>query len=240
MLIYALVAGVLFGLYFSLVGIGLNLVFGVMRIVNLAHGDVLMLGAFIALGVVGLAGIDPLFAVPLAFVSALRRDRAADMVIRGAFQVGLSMPVFYIGLVLLTVFSAQLQWFPVGGYGDNWPDRIYHLLLPAFTLAVSLAAVLMRNLRSAIVDVLNAYRAQGELTVSPLGRGNVWLDTGTHDSLFEASSFVRAIELRSGVKIACPEEIGLQLGYLDRAAVLSRATQMGGTGYADYLRKMAA
>src|SRR6202012_5262151 len=68
MLIYALVAGVLFGLYFSLVGIGLNLVFGVMRIVNLAHGDILMLGAFIALGVVGLAGIDPLFAVPLAFM----------------------------------------------------------------------------------------------------------------------------------------------------------------------------
>ena len=54
MLIYALVAGVLFGLYFSLVGIGLNLVFGVMRIVNLAHGDVLMLGAFVALGVVAL------------------------------------------------------------------------------------------------------------------------------------------------------------------------------------------
>src|SRR3982751_3594746 len=68
MLIYALVAGVLFGLYFSLVGIGLNLVFGVMRIVNLAHGDILMLGAFVALGVVTLAGIDPLFAVPLAFV----------------------------------------------------------------------------------------------------------------------------------------------------------------------------
>src|SRR6478752_3162438 len=68
MLAYALIAGILFGLYFSLVGIGLNLVFGVMRIVNLAHGDFLMLGAFIAFGVVALAGIDPLFAVPLAFV----------------------------------------------------------------------------------------------------------------------------------------------------------------------------
>jgi len=67
-MVYALVAGVLFGLYFSLVGIGLNLVFGVMRIVNLAHGDFLMLGAFVAFGVVALAGIDPLFAVPLAFV----------------------------------------------------------------------------------------------------------------------------------------------------------------------------
>src|ERR1700721_773739 len=67
-MIYALVAGVLFGFFFSLVGIGLNLVFGVMRIVNLAHGDFLMLGAFVAFGVVTLAGIDPLFAVPLAFV----------------------------------------------------------------------------------------------------------------------------------------------------------------------------
>src|SRR6202048_4096083 len=68
MLVYALVAGVLFGLYFSLVVIGLNLVFGVMRIVNLAHGDFLMLGAFVTFGVVALAGIYPLFAVPLAFV----------------------------------------------------------------------------------------------------------------------------------------------------------------------------
>jgi branched-chain amino acid transport system permease protein len=68
MLVYALVAGVLFGLYFSLVGIGLNLVFGVMRIVNLAHGDCLMLGAFIAVGIVGLFRVDPLFAVPLAFM----------------------------------------------------------------------------------------------------------------------------------------------------------------------------
>jgi branched-chain amino acid transport system permease protein len=68
MLVYALVAGVLFGLYFSLVGIGLNLVFGVMRIVNLAHGDFLMLGAFVAFGVVTTAGMDPLLAVPVAFV----------------------------------------------------------------------------------------------------------------------------------------------------------------------------
>jgi branched-chain amino acid transport system permease protein len=68
MLTYALVAGLLFGLYFSLVGMGLNLVFGVMRIVNLAHGDFLMLGAFIAVGVATLIGLDPLFAVPLAFV----------------------------------------------------------------------------------------------------------------------------------------------------------------------------
>ena len=95
-------------------------------------------------------------AVPLAFVAALRRDRAADSAIRGAFQVGLSMPIFYLGLVLLTVFAAQLRWFPVGGYGDNWGDRAWHLFLPALTLALSLSAVLMRNLRASIIEVLGA------------------------------------------------------------------------------------
>lgn len=95
-------------------------------------------------------------AVPLAFLSALRRGRPTDLAIRAGAQVGLSMPVFYIGLVLLTVFSAHLRWFPVGGYGDGWGDRVYHLFLPALTLGISLAAVLMRSLRSAIVDVLGA------------------------------------------------------------------------------------
>ena len=94
--------------------------------------------------------------VPLAFVSALHRGRPADLAIRAGAQIGLSMPVFYIGLVLLTVFAAHLRWFPVGGYGDGWGDRIHHLFLPALTLGVSLAAVLMRSLRSAIVDVLGA------------------------------------------------------------------------------------
>ena len=70
MLAYPLIAGVLFGLYFSLLGIGLNLVFGVMRIVNLAHGDFLMLGAFVAFGVFYLLGLDPLLAVPASFAAA--------------------------------------------------------------------------------------------------------------------------------------------------------------------------
>jgi peptide/nickel transport system permease protein len=95
-------------------------------------------------------------AVPLAFVAALKRERLPDSIIRGTFQVGLSMPVFYVGIVLLTVFSAQLKIFPVGGYGDTFGDRIYHLFLPALTLALSFAAVLMRNLRSSIIGVMNA------------------------------------------------------------------------------------
>ena len=95
-------------------------------------------------------------AVPLAFIAALRRDEAADSTIRSAFQVGLSMPVFYLGLILLTVFGARLGWFPVGGYGDNFLDHLYHLFLPAFSLALSLAAILMRNLRASIIGVVDA------------------------------------------------------------------------------------
>ncbi len=107
-----------------------------------------------------LTGMSALFAiilsVPLAFAAALSQDRAGDVAIRGVFQVGLSMPVFYIGLVLLTVFAAGLRWFPVGGYGDDFGQRVYHLFLPALTIAFSLAAILMRNLRAAIIGVLGA------------------------------------------------------------------------------------
>ncbi len=102
------------------------------------------------------AALALVMAVPLAFMAALRRGQVADSAIRGAFQVGLSMPVFYVGLILLTVFGAKLRWFPVGGFGDGFVDHLYHLILPALTLALSLSAILMRNLRSAIIGVLNA------------------------------------------------------------------------------------
>jgi len=94
--------------------------------------------------------------VPLAFWAAMRRGKAVDNTIRGVFQVGLSMPVFYVGLLLLTAFGARLRWFPVGGYGDGFFDHVYHLILPAVTLALSLSAVLMRNLRAAVIGVLDA------------------------------------------------------------------------------------
>jgi len=97
-----------------------------------------------------------LLAVPLAFLAALKRNRVEDVAIRSFFQVGLSMPVFYTGLVLLTVLGAGLHWFPVGGYGDDFLSHLYHLFLPALAIAVTLAAILMRNLRSAIISVLDA------------------------------------------------------------------------------------
>lgn len=100
--------------------------------------------------------IAVILAVPLAFVAALRAERAPDITIRVAFQVGLSSPVFYVGIVLLSFFAAKLRWFPVGGYGDGFLEHLYHLVLPAFALAVSLAAILMRNLRAAILGVIRA------------------------------------------------------------------------------------
>jgi glucose-1-phosphate thymidylyltransferase len=91
-----------------------------------------------------------------------------------------------------------------------------------------------------ITDVNLEYMRRGALDVVVLGRGNAWLDTGTHDSLHEASSFVQTIEKRQGVKIACPEEIALERGYLSAGQVLERATALGKTDYAAYLRRRAA
>jgi glucose-1-phosphate thymidylyltransferase len=91
-----------------------------------------------------------------------------------------------------------------------------------------------------ITDVNRIYMERGDLHITRLGRGYAWLDTGTHESLHEASSYVRTIEHRTGIKIACPEEIALELGWLDGEALLRRAAQLGKTGYADYLRKRVA
>jgi len=88
-----------------------------------------------------------------------------------------------------------------------------------------------------ITTVNNVYLERGELNVQRFGRGYAWLDTGTHDSLHEASSFVQTIEKRQGIKIACPEEIGLDKGWLSSEAVLERAAKLGKTDYAAYLRR---
>ncbi|MGF1549985.1 MAG: glucose-1-phosphate thymidylyltransferase RfbA [Sphingomonadaceae bacterium] len=91
-----------------------------------------------------------------------------------------------------------------------------------------------------ITDVNQAYLERGDLNVARLERGYAWLDTGTHESLHEASAFVRTIEHRQGIKIACPEEIGFELGYLDRGQLRERAQKLGKTAYAAYLQRLAA
>jgi peptide/nickel transport system permease protein len=121
------------------------------------------------------AALSIIIAIPTAMISAIKRDSLLDNGIRASFPVGLSMPVFYVGILLLTFLAAQLGWFPVGGFGTTFLQHLYHLVLPALTLAFSLSAVLMRNLRSSIIDVLDAEyvdfaRAKGLRNRLVLGR----------------------------------------------------------------------
>ncbi|KQR31813.1 ABC transporter permease [Deinococcus sp. Leaf326] len=102
------------------------------------------------------AVLGVLMAVPLAVLAAVRRNTWVDALIRGVFQVGLSLPVFYVALQLLTLLGARLGWFPIGGYGESFTDHLYHLFLPALTLGLNLAAVLVRTLRNSVIEVLTA------------------------------------------------------------------------------------
>jgi glucose-1-phosphate thymidylyltransferase len=89
-----------------------------------------------------------------------------------------------------------------------------------------------------ITDVNKHYLARGGLNVQVMGRGHAWLDTGTHESLLEASLFIQTIEKRQGLKIACPEEIAYRNGYIDAAQVERLAEPLKKNGYGQYLLSM--
>jgi glucose-1-phosphate thymidylyltransferase len=86
-----------------------------------------------------------------------------------------------------------------------------------------------------ITDLNNVYLSRGMLQVERFGRGYAWFDTGTHDSLLEASEFVRTIELRQGLKIACVEEVAYRMGYIDEDRLLRLARELSKSGYGSYL-----
>ena len=86
-----------------------------------------------------------------------------------------------------------------------------------------------------VTDVNRVYLQRGDLHVETLGRGTAWLDTGTHDSLLEAGTFVSVIEARQGLKISCPEEIAWRLNYIDDAQLRRLAEPMRNNGYGQYL-----
>ena len=89
-----------------------------------------------------------------------------------------------------------------------------------------------------ITDLNNAYLARGDLNVQLLGRGNAWLDTGTHDSLLDAANFIRVVEERQGLKIACPEEIAWRQGFINAEALEELAQPLQKSGYGRYLLKI--
>ncbi len=105
---------------------------------------------------------------------------------------------------------------------------------------VDIAASLKPSARGEleISDVNRVYLERRQLRVEKLGRGVAWLDTGTHDSLLEASDFISAIEHRQGLKVACPEEVALTLGLIDGEQVLRLAEPLRSSGYGEYLANL--
>ena len=91
-----------------------------------------------------------------------------------------------------------------------------------------------------ITDVNRKYLEMGELNVQVLGRGHAWLDTGTHESLLEASSFIETIERRQGLKISCPEEVAWHMGFISAAQLRRLAAPLAKSGYGEYLLRLLA
>lgn len=100
-----------------------------------------------------------LIAVPLATIAARRRGSLADHVIRVVSTTGLGLPAFWLGLMLILLFSVQLDLFPVAGYGETFPEKLHHMVLPCLTVALALSAVLTRNLRASILTELHSDQA---------------------------------------------------------------------------------
>ena len=91
-----------------------------------------------------------------------------------------------------------------------------------------------------ITDINKQYLAAGQLRVETLGRGNAWLDTGTHEALLAASNFVAVVESRQGLKIGSPEETAFRMGYIDEKAFAALARTMGSSSYGEYLTSLTA
>ena len=95
-------------------------------------------------------------ALPLSILAARRSDQPVDHAIRLIGIIGFAMPPFWVGIILMLFFGIYLDWFPISGYGRTFADRLYHLVLPALTIALFLAPILIQSLRAAILDVMTA------------------------------------------------------------------------------------
>jgi peptide/nickel transport system permease protein len=97
-----------------------------------------------------------LIAVPLAVMAAARRNGVLDNIIRAVPVVGLGLPAFWVGIMLILAFGLKLGWFPVAGYGTTLAGHLRGIVLPGITIALSLAPILIRSLRASMIDVLSS------------------------------------------------------------------------------------
>jgi peptide/nickel transport system permease protein len=94
--------------------------------------------------------------VPLSILAASKRDGLRDHVVRSLTVVGLGMPPFWVGIMLVLLFALRLEWMPVGGLGDGVTGHLHSLLLPALTIALAMSPLVIRSLRASMLEVLEA------------------------------------------------------------------------------------
>ncbi len=147
-----------------------------------------------------------LISVPLAIAAALHKDGLVDHAIRAVGVVGIGMPVFWTGMMLILFISLPTGWFPVGGFGETFAERVRSIFLPALTLAISSSTVLIRSLRASILSVLDSdYVAAGRsLGVS-------------------GARLIRRFVLRNAAS-STVTLLALQIGFLLFGAVIIEAT----------------
>lgn len=151
--------------------------------------------------------------VPMALLAALNKDRLPDHMIRGGFMLALGMPQFWLGIMLLLIFGLWIPLFPISGYGDTFLEHVWHLTLPALTLALAQSSWLVRSLRS---DVINVLRAD-------------YVDFARAKGLRERLIFSRHI-LRNAL-LPTVTILGLNIGYLvGGAVVVERVFSIPGMG----------
>ena len=92
----------------------------------------------------------------LGILAARNRGRWIDQVIRMASVLGIAMPVFWLAILMLRLFSVDLGWFPVSGFGNTFSEHLHHLFLPAVSISIYLVPILVRNLRAALLEEMNA------------------------------------------------------------------------------------
>lgn len=117
--------------------------------------------------VLGSVTLSLILAIPLASLAARRRGRIADQLIRIFTTAGLGFPAFWSGIMMILLFSIVLGWFPVSGYGSDFPEQLHHMVLPCLTISLALSSVLIRNLRTSLLvemdsDYVVAARARGQ------------------------------------------------------------------------------